>query len=127
MLTTAIPRSLLRALVVAAREREKAMPFQTGTVGPINYDQSNSGNPTDTTTAISYTPQQFGAPEGARIIVGTVEIPYEVTRGLAYIEDLVKTEESISFNVFTQAAGGFPIGHHSGEIHVHTTFSWYLQ
>ncbi|MEV6825767.1 hypothetical protein [Amycolatopsis sp. NPDC051102] len=37
------------------------------------------------------------------------------------------TETAVDFEVFTQAAGGFPFGHHSGAISVSTSFQWYLE
>jgi hypothetical protein len=50
------------------------MGYQTGTVGPIVCSQDNSGVNTDTDTSINYKPDQFGAPPGAQIIAGTVQI-----------------------------------------------------
>ena len=90
------------------------MAFQSGVVDPIAYHRDNSGVNTDTTTPISYTPQEFGAPLGARIITGTVDQSYSVTRGTAYVTNLVIQESGISFEVYTQAAGGGLFGHHSG-------------
>lgn len=103
------------------------MAYQTGFVGPIVYFQDNSGNNEDTDTFIEYTPQQFGAPATAQIIVGTIQQSYYVSRGTAYIHDLNLTPDAITFWVFTQAAGGFPIGHHSGAITVSTSFQWESQ
>lgn len=106
------------------------MPFQTGFVGPPQlppYHQSNSGVAEDTDTHIRYTPQQFGAPDGAQIIVGTVHQQYYVAQGQAYVHNLRVNETGVEFDVFTQAAGGFPFGHHSGEIYVTTTFTWFLE
>lgn len=103
------------------------MAYQTGTVGPITYSQDNSGVETDTTTQIVFTPQQFGAPATAQIVPATVSQNYGVSRGLAYVQGLNITPDSISFQVYTQAAGGFPIGHHSGHIDVTTSFQWESQ
>ncbi|WP_156081332.1 hypothetical protein [Amycolatopsis vancoresmycina] len=82
---------------------------------------------TDTTVSIEYRPEQYGAPDGARIIPGTVTQGYTVFRGLAYVQNVKITETSIEFEVFSQAAGGFPFGHHSGSISVSTSFQWYLE
>jgi len=96
------------------------MPYQTGFVGPPllqPYQQSNSGVAEDKDIHITYTPQQFGAPDGAQIITGTINQQYYVTQGLAYVHNLRVDPTVVEFDVFTQAAGGFPIGHHSGDIH----------
>jgi hypothetical protein len=103
------------------------MGIQTGSVGPIEYHQSNSGVDTPTTTDINYTPQQFGAPAAGRIITGTVCQDYRVTQGTAYVQNLVIQEPSITFQVHTEPAGGFPVGRHSGEIFVNTSFTWYVE
>jgi hypothetical protein len=103
------------------------MAFQSGVVDPIAYHQSNSGVSTDTTTDITYTPQEFGAPPGARIITGTVDQSYQVNRGTAYVQNLSIHESGVSFQVFTQAAGGGLFGHHSGDIVVSTAFRWYTE
>jgi hypothetical protein len=102
------------------------MAYQSGMVGPIVYHQDNSGVSTDTTTSIEYRPEQYGAPRGARIIPATVMQGYTVFRGLAYVRNVRITEAGIAFEVFTEAAGGFPFGHHSGSISVSTSFQWYL-
>jgi hypothetical protein len=102
------------------------MGYQTGTVGPITYSQDNSGNNTDTDTPINYKPDQFGAPPGAQIITGTVQINQYVSRGKAYVHNENITPEGISFMVFTQAANdSWFFGWHSGAITVTTTFQWY--
>lgn len=103
------------------------MAYQTGSVGPITYSQDNSGVATDTTTQIEFTPQQFGASATAQIIPATVQQTYAVSRGTAYVQDLNITPVAITFQVYTQAAGGFPIGHHSGHIDVTTSFQWESQ
>lgn len=103
------------------------MAFQTGSVGPIVYTQDNSGVETDTTTTIEYRPEQFGAPDAARIIPGTVTQGYTVFRGWAYAANVKISETAINFEVFTQAAGGFPFGHHSGSIAVSTAFTWFVE
>src|SRR4051812_41313435 len=105
----------------------RSQAFQTAVVGPIVYPQDNSGVNSDTTTPILYRPEQFGAPDGALIIPGTVVQGYSVFRGLAYVENVRITEATITFDVFTQAAGGFPFGHHSGSIAVSTSFQWYFE
>ena len=107
------------------------MPFQSGFVGPsstpplLPYHQSNSGVADDKDIHITYTPQEFGAPVGAIII--TFNQQYSVTQGLAYVHNLRVDANEIAFDVFTQAAGGFPFGHHSGDITVNTTFTWALE
>jgi hypothetical protein len=101
--------------------------YQSGLVGPISYYQDNSGVNTDTTTSIVYTPQQFGAPATAQIIPATVNQSYYVSRGKAYVQDLNINEESITFQVYTQAADNGWFGHHSGAITVNTSFQWESQ
>jgi hypothetical protein len=102
------------------------MPYQTGRVGPIDHHQDNSGNRTDTDRTITYTPEQFGAPPGARIVTGIVDQQVSVSRGLAYVHNLTVTDDAISFNVFTQAANdSWFFGWHSGAITVSTSFTWY--
>jgi hypothetical protein len=103
------------------------MAYQSGLVGPIVYKQDNSGVNTDTTTQEVYTPQQFGAPATAQIIPGTVQQSYWVSRGLAYVQDVNITQESIAFQVYTQAADDGWFGHHSGAITVGTSFQWESQ
>jgi len=103
----------------------EAQGFRTEVVGPIVYSQDNSGVNTDTTTPIEYRPEQFGAPDGAQIIAGTVAQGYTVSRGLAYVQNVRITQSNITFDVYTQAAGGFPFGHHSGAITVSTSFQWF--
>jgi hypothetical protein len=100
------------------------MLYQTGTVDQT-YQQDNSGTPTDITENISYTPQQFGAPEGAKVIEGTVFVAPYVRHGNAWITDRNVTGDTVQFVAHTEAAGGFPFGHHSSAIEVHTTFQWY--
>jgi multidrug efflux pump subunit AcrA (membrane-fusion protein) len=99
------------------------MPYQTGTVGPITYSQDNSGNPDDITTALTYTPQEYGAPQGAQIMPG-VSQSVHVFRGKAYVENLIIGQDSITFQVYTQAANDGLFGWHSGSITVSTTFQW---
>ena len=101
--------------------------FQTEVVGPIVYPQDNSVVDTDTTTPIEYRPEQFGAPDGAQIIPGTVVQGYTVFRGLAYVQNVRITQSNITFDVYTQAAGGFIFGHHSGSIAVSTSFQWFVE
>jgi len=102
------------------------MGYQTGTVGPIAFHQDNSGVRTDTDTAITYTPQQFGAPAGAQIITGLVQQNYSVSRGSAYVHNLTVTPYAISFDAYTQAANdSWFFGWHSGAIDVSTAFTWY--
>jgi hypothetical protein len=102
------------------------MGYQTGTVGPIVYYQDNSGDATDTDTPINYKPDQFGAPSGAQIITGTVQIHQTVSRGKAYVHNEDPTPEGISFMVYTQAANdSWLFGWHSGAITVTTSFQWY--
>lgn len=101
------------------------MAYQTGLVGPISYHQDNSGVRTDTTTQQDYTPQQFGAPATAQIIPGTVNQSYYVSRGSAYVQNLNITANSITFQVFTEAANDGLFGHHSGAITVDTAFQWF--
>ena len=101
------------------------MTYSTGFVGPVVYTQDNSGVADDTETKIEYTPQQYGAPADAKIIAGSVTQSYWVQRGLAYVKDVSIEDADISFLVYSQAAGGFPFGHHSGSITVSTSFQWY--
>ena len=102
------------------------MGYQTGTIGPISYHQDNSGVKTDTDTAITYTPEQFGAPPGAEIITGLVQQHSTVSRGTAYVHNLTVTDTAIQFDVFTQAANdSWFFGWHSGSIEVSTSFTWY--
>jgi hypothetical protein len=103
------------------------MPYQSGLVGPISYHQDNSEVNTDTDTPIVFTPQQFGAPATAQIIPATVNQSYYVSRGQAYVQGLNITEESITFQVYTQAASDGLFGHHSGAITVDTAFQWESQ
>jgi hypothetical protein len=100
------------------------MPYQTGTVDQT-YNQDNSGTQYDIATNVSYTPQQFGAPKEAKIIEGTVLISPHVLHGNAWISDRNVTGDTVQFVAHTEAAGGFPFGHHSSAIQVHTTFTWY--
>jgi hypothetical protein len=102
------------------------MGYQTGTVGPITYYQDNSGNATDIDTQINYTPEQFGAPPGAQIMTGTVQVNQFVSRGKAYVHDESDTADAISFEVYTQAANdSWFFGWHSGAITVTTSFQWW--
>ena len=101
------------------------MGYQTGTVGPIAFSQDNSGVATDTDRPVNYKPDQFGAPPGAQIITGTVQINQSVYRGKAYVHDETITPEGISFMVYTQAANDGLFGWHSGSITVTTSFQWY--
>jgi len=105
----------------------QAQGFQSGVVGPVVYSQDNSGVNTDTTTPIEYRPEQFGAPDGAQIIPGTVAQGYSVFPGLAYVQNVTITQSNITFDVYTQSAGGFPFGHHSGSISVTTSFQWFVE
>jgi hypothetical protein len=100
------------------------MPYQTGTVDQ-SYLQDNGGCPNDLTENVSYTPEQFGAPGGAKIIEGTVLVTPEVLHGNAWISDKNVTGDIVQFVAHTEAAGGFPFGHHSSAIKVHTMFQWY--
>jgi hypothetical protein len=101
------------------------MGYQTGTVGPIVYNQDNSGDNTDTDTPVNYKPDQFGAPPGAQIIAGLTAITKSVHRGEAYVHNEINDAEGISFMVYTQAANDGLFGWHSGSITVSTTFQWY--
>jgi hypothetical protein len=102
------------------------MGYQTGTVGPITYNQDNSGNANDTDTPVNYKPDQFGAPPGAQIITGTVQTNQYVSRGKAYVHNEDITPEGISLMVYTQAANdSWLFGWHSGAITVTTSFQWY--
>jgi hypothetical protein len=102
------------------------MPYQYGTIGPIDYAQDNSGVRDDTRQTIIYTPEQYGAPPGAQIIPGTVQQQVSVSRGLAYIENLRIRDREILFDVFTQAANdSWFFGWHSGSIVVSTSFTWF--
>ncbi len=101
------------------------MGYQTGTVGPIVYNQDNSGNPNDMDEPVNYTPEMFGAPQEAQVIQGLVQISPHVIRGKAYVHDESVTAEGISFMVYTQAANDGIFGWHSGAITVTTTFQWY--
>jgi hypothetical protein len=103
------------------------LAYQTGIVGPLTYHQNNSGVSTDTDTDIRYTPQEFGAPAGAQIITGTVDQNYNVSRGTAYVHNLVIEANAVIFQVFTQTVDNGLFGHHSGEITVDTTFQWYTE
>ena len=98
------------------------MGYQTGTIGPITYGRDNSPNPNDMDPTISYTPEMFGAPPGAQIITGTVQINASVYRGKAYVRNETITADAISFEVYTQAANDGLFGWHSGSITVTTTF-----
>jgi hypothetical protein len=100
------------------------MAYQTGVVDQT-YAQDNSGTPEDIVENVSYTPQQFGAPAAAKIIEGTVIVSPYVVRGNAWISSRNVTGDTLQFVVHTEAAGGFPFGHHSSAIEVHTTFQWY--
>lgn len=106
---------------------QEPMVYQSGLVGPIVYSQDNSGVNNDITTQIVYTPQMFGAPATAQIIPGTANTTVQVHRGSASITPPLVTEDSITFSVWTQAAGGGLFGHHSGSITVSTSFMWYTQ
>lgn len=105
----------------------QAQAFRTEVVGPIVYNQDNSGVNTDTTTPIEYRPEQFGAPDGAQIIPGTVVQGYTVFRGSAYVQNVRITQANITFDVYTQAAGGGIFGYHSGSIAVSTSFQWFVE
>jgi len=109
-----------------SRRTTTPMGYETGTVGPLTYIQNNSGVSSDTDTHIVYTPEMFGAPPGAQI-VGTVDMKQKYTGegGAASVHNEEISPDEISFWVYTQAAGGFPFGHHSGGITVTTTFQWY--
>ncbi len=107
------------------RHAAAPMGYQTGTIGPITYSQDNSGVATDTDTRVVYQPAMFGAPPGAQVITGTVQITQHVSRGLAYLHNEEITPDGISFMVYTQAANTGLFGWHSGAITVTTTFQWY--
>ena len=98
-------------------------PYPRGFVGPLHYHQSNFGVETDTDTIVTYTSTELGGPGGA-IIPTSVHQHYTVSRGTAYVSDLTIHGESISFHVFTQAAGAEDSGRRSGEIDVYTSFAW---
>jgi hypothetical protein len=105
---------------------ETVVGYQTGTIGPIVYNQDNSGTNADITTPINYKPEMFGAPAGSEIIVATVGQRVHISRGTASVQAFSSTPEGISFNVYTQAAGhSWFWGWHSGVISVSTTFQWY--
>lgn len=101
------------------------MGYQTGTIGPIVFNQDNSGDNTDTDTPVNYKPDQFGAPTGAQIIIGLTTITQSVHCGKAYVHNEINDSEGISSMVYTQAANDGLFGRHSGAITVTTTFQWY--
>jgi hypothetical protein len=102
------------------------MAYQTGTIGPITYSQDNSGTDSDITTNVQYTPQEYGAPEGAQILPG-VSQSVHVFRGKAYVQDLLIGQDTITFQVYTQAANDGLFGWHSGSISVSTAFQWFFE
>jgi hypothetical protein len=102
------------------------MACQSGQVGPLIYNQDNSGTSTDITTNVQYTAQEFGAPPGAQILpYGNPSV--SIHRGSAQVRDVVITPDAYTFEVWTQAADDGLFGHHSGAITVSTTFFWYSE
>lgn len=80
-----------------------------------------SGYRDDRTQPYSITPPV----PGAVIDDSTVQVIPHVERGNAEVQDEVIGEFSVNFTLWAQAAGGFPIGHHSGRITVDVTFQYF--
>jgi hypothetical protein len=99
---------------------------QTRMVGPLIYLQMNAGAAEDLTTNIEYRPEQYGAPDGARIVPSTVILQYTVHRGTAYVQNVNITESAIDFEVYTQALSGLPFTGTDGAITVSTSFQWHF-
>jgi hypothetical protein len=102
------------------------MAYASGTIGPIVYSQDNSGTDNDIVTDIQYTAQEYGAPVGAQIRP-PVGQGVHVTRGSAHVQNLVIGADSITFQVYTQAANDGLFGWHSGSITVSTNFQWFTE
>jgi hypothetical protein len=102
------------------------MPVSRGIVGPIVYKQGdNTGEQTgpEIMTLVKYTPQEFGAPEGAQVLPESVIIGVQGSENVGRIQNVDIQADSVSFQVCTRRSK-FPGEHCDGEISVSTTFEW---
>jgi hypothetical protein len=68
----------------------------------------------------------FPAPQRGTVIdSNTVVLTPNILRGSAEIRDVVINEYAVGFTLWTQAAGGFLFGHHSGSILVDVSFQYF--
>ncbi|MDQ6617526.1 MAG: thiol-activated cytolysin family protein [Actinomycetota bacterium] len=63
------------------------------------------------------------APNGTKIDVNSVQVSPQVYRGAAHITGVNTSPDAITVGIWTQAAGGFPFGHHSGGVDVTVNFA----
>jgi hypothetical protein len=87
----------------------------------IDQTSSVPPHPVDITQTYTITPPVAGA----TIDVSTIEVSAQsMTSGEAKIVSQANTPEAVVLTIYTQAAGGFPIGHHSGELQVNVSFTY---
>jgi hypothetical protein len=77
-------------------------PEQSGFVGPIEYQQDNSGVADDKTTTLTHTPRQFGAPVGAQNIADTVTVQYDIGDGTTGVQNLHIQPDAAACDVHTK-------------------------
>ena len=71
-------------------------------------------------------PYSFPPPiVGTVIDTNSVVLTPEILRGAPELRNVNVTATAVSFTIFCPAAGGFPIGHHSGSMIVHVSFSYF--
>ena len=107
-----------RALAIYLIGRQE---FYSNNDNPINQDSSGHGDITHTYTI---TP-----PVGSIIVTGmpvTIDPQPDTQRpsGPWSLTKQVITPNAVQFDLFTSAAGGFPIGHHSGHVVVVVSFTY---
>ena len=87
----------------------------------IDQNSSQKPHPIDITHTYTITPPI----PGAVIDTSTIQVvPVSMTAGEAKIISRHDTPEAVILTIYTQAAGGFPIGHHSGELQVTVSFTY---
>ena len=87
----------------------------------IDQNSSQKPDPVDITKTYTITPP---IPR-ATIDLSTINVdPQSMTNGEAKIVSRQDTPEAVILTIYTQAAGGFPIGHHSGELQVKVSFTY---
>jgi hypothetical protein len=87
----------------------------------IDQNSSQKPHPVDITKTYTITPPV----PGAAIDLSTIHVDAQsMTDGEAKIVSRQDTPEAVILTIYTQAAGGFPIGHHSGELQVKVSFTY---